>query len=464
MRTAFAIPVIGFCLACCGCALVEDTSRNFVVGMCRSTEEMREHCRNKRWAEETWRQVAARGAYSSDYAHGFKAGFADYLFGGGDGEPPVMAPPRYRTMGYQSAAGRQAIEDWFAGFRHGAAEAQASGRRQWIVGPSSLDPRGGPAPEEVEPLARGTTPPGLMNLKAQPLAARSAVRPDAPAPATSPSPALATPLLSVSGASAGGAVTTGVLTAPAARLAQPDTMPAEWGTGAWGLDTAPKTPPSVTPAHLVVPETPTAERAVGAWGLAEPVSDAPRVPPVAVERRQRLPIGPALLALPETPAAHLPAVAPADPTTTNPIPKSAGLAMPTTTPEIAPAISPWAPPRTPAHGTWGIDDWTAPRIPASTKTPAEAGSSTWGIGDRTAPRIPSTKKSAEPMSSTWGIDGSAATAPRITLPAPRSAGAGAIEVKESSLPSGAALGAPAAGVGGPRLLPPATRPGLGQPD
>src|SRR5262249_20791963 len=107
------------------------------------------------WASEAWREVALSGAYSSDYADGFKEGFAEYLYQGGNGEPPVMAPPRYRRIGYQTAEGHRAVEDWFAGYRHGASEAGARGWRQWIVGPSSLQPPAdGPFDEHAYPLVR----------------------------------------------------------------------------------------------------------------------------------------------------------------------------------------------------------------------------------------------------------------------------------------------------------------------
>lgn len=124
-----------------GCALVEDSCRNVIVGIKAPIEEQREKARNRQWAESAWREVACTanaGPHSEDYAQGFKDGFAEYLFRGGDGEPPLIAPLHYRDAKYQNEAGYHAIEDWFAGYRHGSTMARESGARKWIVGPSSL--------------------------------------------------------------------------------------------------------------------------------------------------------------------------------------------------------------------------------------------------------------------------------------------------------------------------------------
>ena len=62
-----------------------------------------------------------------DHAEGFKDGFAEYLFRGGDGESNLVAPLHYRQIKYQSPEGYAAIQDWFSGYRHGASAARASG-------------------------------------------------------------------------------------------------------------------------------------------------------------------------------------------------------------------------------------------------------------------------------------------------------------------------------------------------
>src|SRR5262249_47332458 len=121
MRPAYALTLLGWCVLCPGCALVEDGCRNVCVALSTPIELHRENARNRQWAEATWQQVYASGPWprTEDYACGFKDGYAEYLFRGGDGEPPLVAPLRYRSVRYQTPAGYQAAEEWFAGYRHG---------------------------------------------------------------------------------------------------------------------------------------------------------------------------------------------------------------------------------------------------------------------------------------------------------------------------------------------------------
>jgi hypothetical protein len=76
-------------------------------------------------------------AYSQDYAVGFKQGLADYVERGGSGDAPPVPPPHYWKTRFQTPQGYHAMEDWFAGFRHGAAVAREGGYRNFIVIPSS---------------------------------------------------------------------------------------------------------------------------------------------------------------------------------------------------------------------------------------------------------------------------------------------------------------------------------------
>jgi hypothetical protein len=138
MRPAHALWLLGLSIALSGCALVEDTGRNFHVAVATPFEERREKARNQQWAEEAWQTVCndtGASAHSIDFAQGFKDGFAEYLFRGGDGELPLAAPLRYRDVKYQNPQGYQAIQDWFEGYRLGAARAHDSGARKWITGP-----------------------------------------------------------------------------------------------------------------------------------------------------------------------------------------------------------------------------------------------------------------------------------------------------------------------------------------
>jgi hypothetical protein len=95
-------------------------------------------------AKASWKAAKAEAYpndYSGDYADGFEAGFVDFLDANGTGEPPAAPPQHYRHSRYETPAGQRAIEDWFAGFRHGARAAQASGYRAAVVLPLALPPR-----------------------------------------------------------------------------------------------------------------------------------------------------------------------------------------------------------------------------------------------------------------------------------------------------------------------------------
>jgi hypothetical protein len=141
MRRRSPLWLIGLLLLGPGCTLVRDATSLAVFKVRESAEDFSETIRNRRWAEHAWADVQnakTDAAYSEDYAQGFKDGFAHYLFRGGNGEPPPLPPRRYRGLRYQTPQGYQAIEDWFAGFRHGADLARHNGYRQWITGPSAL--------------------------------------------------------------------------------------------------------------------------------------------------------------------------------------------------------------------------------------------------------------------------------------------------------------------------------------
>jgi len=69
-------------------------------------------------------------AFSKPFNEGFLEGFIDYVEAGGSGEPPYLPPFRYRLSEHRTEEGHAAIQDWYAGFRQGAAAARASGLRE----------------------------------------------------------------------------------------------------------------------------------------------------------------------------------------------------------------------------------------------------------------------------------------------------------------------------------------------
>lgn len=139
MRLRVALAVVGVGLLASGCSLVVQTTRVVVAHVSQVAEDSAECKRNRKWAEAAWRVAAAEDqGHSPDYGAGFREGFAEFLYQGGDGEPPPLPPKRYRKLRYQTPEGYRAIADWFAGYRHGAAVARDGGYRQWVTGPSSL--------------------------------------------------------------------------------------------------------------------------------------------------------------------------------------------------------------------------------------------------------------------------------------------------------------------------------------
>jgi hypothetical protein len=143
MRMRFALGILGTCFMNVGCGPFAYATRVLVVEpihYCRTADDILERHRNYKLAEDTWQALAHADPgqpYSPDYVTGFKDGFADYLQAGGSGEPPPLPPRHYWKMAYETPQGHQAIEDWFAGFRLGAALARESGYREWVTIPSS---------------------------------------------------------------------------------------------------------------------------------------------------------------------------------------------------------------------------------------------------------------------------------------------------------------------------------------
>src|SRR5262249_6488511 len=124
--------------------------------------------RNAALAEEAWANFVGAlpdGQYSPDFAVGFKAGFEDYLFAGGNGEPPVVPPRGYWKPEFESPQGQEMMQDWFRGYRHGAAVAKDGGYREVITTRASaglprfmLPPPSGQPKVKTMPLADEPVP------------------------------------------------------------------------------------------------------------------------------------------------------------------------------------------------------------------------------------------------------------------------------------------------------------------
>jgi hypothetical protein len=127
----------------------------------------------RQWADEAWAsETGSRPEAEDEFALGFRDGFVDYVWAGGDGEPPPIPPRRFWNLAWRSPPGQSAAQDWFAGYRHGADVAREGGFRNRGVVLSSyrwggLGPAGfagtelpfAPGEELSDPLEPLPTPP-----------------------------------------------------------------------------------------------------------------------------------------------------------------------------------------------------------------------------------------------------------------------------------------------------------------
>lgn len=170
-RIACAVFLVCPLVVGCG-GLFRNGTRNLVNEAKLVRDERYEHIRSACLAHEAWEKVRAecpRRHYSSDYAAGFKAGFIDYLYAGGCGDPPALPPKHYRHFHGESAQGTQALQDWYAGFRHGAEAAKESGQRQFVLvslPPPAAPPSPPPPPPPLDVPLWGSSLPAPSQLPA----------------------------------------------------------------------------------------------------------------------------------------------------------------------------------------------------------------------------------------------------------------------------------------------------------
>jgi hypothetical protein len=144
MRTKLALWFGGLCALAQGCSPLVNSARTTIIEpiiYCRRIDNGVDCVRNKDLAQKAWEEFAAANVdviYSPDFAKGFKAGYADYLYAGGSGQPPPVPPRYYWRPEFENPEGHRAIEDWFAGFARGAAAARESGFRQLVTVPASV--------------------------------------------------------------------------------------------------------------------------------------------------------------------------------------------------------------------------------------------------------------------------------------------------------------------------------------
>jgi hypothetical protein len=143
MKVRRLLCLLALTVAPSGCTWIPYAVENLVEAPCDMVDRWCLCWRFHRQANDAWAQIEKADpthAYSPHYVRGFKEGFVDFLESDGTGEPPAAPPWAFRKSQYMTPEGRQEVEDWFAGFRHGTAAARASGLRETIAVPLALPP------------------------------------------------------------------------------------------------------------------------------------------------------------------------------------------------------------------------------------------------------------------------------------------------------------------------------------
>jgi hypothetical protein len=174
MVTALRLLLASLPLLCVsGCSWLPYLGRNLVGTPLEAVEsccfDVTMHFR----ARKAWRDIVASSPakeFSSAYGDGFCNGFVDYVRRGGTGEPPAIPPMCYRYPVLRTPEQQQAIDDWFAGFRHGSAVAREQGWREGVVIPISQPSDIAPVvfKQEIIPTTQALpeipSPPGIEQL------------------------------------------------------------------------------------------------------------------------------------------------------------------------------------------------------------------------------------------------------------------------------------------------------------
>lgn len=235
MRMLLRSIVLAACTVGSGCQFVCHIGKNLIHEPVLACDSKALHHRCKKLGKQAWNEMVKQYGkeFSCDYRSGFVDGFADHLYYGGcqgsggccageggqcadgscgggstkeagaagSGENaeyavcPAVPPESYRRKKYMTPEGMAAIEDWYAGFRHGAATAMASGLRNLVVLPVQCPPKFGlddgfqtiksqrpsstkkgadtappmPPADEVTPPATDTLPTPRPNVEANPM-------------------------------------------------------------------------------------------------------------------------------------------------------------------------------------------------------------------------------------------------------------------------------------------------------
>ncbi|HEX5270924.1 MAG TPA: hypothetical protein VFW33_10570, partial [Gemmataceae bacterium] len=120
IRPRVLMAALILCAGGTGCdTFFRDACRNLTETPIRGCDDARLKMQTHRAGRQAWDRWCAAHAgqhFSGDFAEGFKAGFADYLYEGGDGQPPAVPPFPYTLRRYETPQGHVAIEEWYHGF------------------------------------------------------------------------------------------------------------------------------------------------------------------------------------------------------------------------------------------------------------------------------------------------------------------------------------------------------------
>ena len=121
MRLKPYLALLGLCAVAPGCTPLKNVAETMIcepAAYCLGMDDFVCRCRNRQLADEAWyhfQSALPDCQYSDDFADGFKTGFADYLYAGGNGDPPVVPPRSYWRPTYETAQGQVMMQDWFRG-------------------------------------------------------------------------------------------------------------------------------------------------------------------------------------------------------------------------------------------------------------------------------------------------------------------------------------------------------------
>ncbi len=148
LRSQLALSLMAFCFLCPGCGITDSLIKTVVIQpaqYCNYFDEKHQQHHFRKLAREVLEQekCAARAAlgrytcepFSVDEELGFEDGFVDHVMYGGTINSAPLPPRRYWGIKYQNPQGFRAMEDWFRGYQHGAAVAEAGGYREFVTIP-----------------------------------------------------------------------------------------------------------------------------------------------------------------------------------------------------------------------------------------------------------------------------------------------------------------------------------------